>query len=112
MVQLPSNLRDNWSRNEQNETSGALRSGVYVSSLGPTSPTPVHNAASTNVGDETASRAAGVRLKKVRGSRLCCVMNRTDGRTDGHFFSFQRSKTSKEFWPSETSREPRVLVKG
>ena len=33
--------------------------------------------------DKTASRAAGVRLKKMRGSRLRCVMNRTDGQTDG-----------------------------
>ena len=30
VVQLPSNLRDNWSRNEQNETSRAPRSGMYV----------------------------------------------------------------------------------
>ena len=74
---------------------------MYVSNLGPTSLTPVHNAASTNeaqicrgrvlsyeVGDGTASRAARVRLKKMHGSRLRCVMNRTDGRTDGHFFLF------------------------
>ena len=70
-----------------------------VSNSGPTSPTPVHNEASTNeaqtclgriqsyeMGDGTASRAAGVRLKKVRGSWLRCVMNRTDGRTDTFFF--------------------------
>ena len=41
-------LRDNWSRNEQNEISRAPRTGMFVSSLGPTSPTPVHTAASTN----------------------------------------------------------------
>ena len=46
----------------------------------------------------TASRAAGVRLKKMRGSLLRCVMNRTDGQ---RLFSF---------WPSETSRELRVLL--
>ena len=51
------------------------------------------------MGDETASRATGVRLKKVRGSRLRCVVNRTDGHS--LFFSF---------WPSETFREPRVLI--
>ena len=50
------------------------------------------------MGDGTASRAAGVRLKKMRGSRLRCVMNRTDGQP---LFSF---------WPSEASREPRVLL--
>ena len=43
----------------------------------------------------TASRAAAVRLKKVGGSGLGCVVT---GRT---FFSF---------WPSETSREPKVLL--
>ena len=70
--------------------------------------TPVHNAASTDevqtclgrlqsyeVGDGAASRAAGVRLKKVRSSGLRCVIT---GRT---LFSF---------WPSEASREPRVLL--
>ena len=35
-------------------------------------------------GDGAASRAAGVRIKKVRGLRLHCVMNRMDG----HFFLF------------------------
>ena len=49
------------------------------------------------MGDGTASRAAGVRLKKMRGSDLRCDMNRTFI----HFFSF---------WPSETSRELRVLL--
>ena len=95
MVRLPSNLRDNWSRNEQNETSRAPRTGMYVSNLGPTSPT---NAATTNeaqffsehvqsyeVGDGTPSGATGVRLKKMRGSRLRGVMNRTTGQT---LFSF------------------------
>ena len=32
-VRLPSNLRDYWSRNEQNEASRARWSGMYVSSL-------------------------------------------------------------------------------
>ena len=41
------------------------------------------------MGDGTASRAAGVRLKNVRGSGLRCVIT---GRTD-----------TFSFWPSETS---------
>ena len=45
------------------------------------------------VNDGTASRAAGVRLKKLCGSGLRCVIT---GRTDGHsLFSV---------WPSEASR--------
>ena len=107
-MRLPFNLRANWSKNEQNETSRTPRTGMYVSNLGPTSPTPVHSAASTNeaqtcsgrvqsyeMGDGTASRAAGVRLKKMRGSRLCCVMNRTDEQTDGHFFLFDLGKPQR-----------------
>ena len=50
------------------------------------------------MGDGTVSCTAGVRLKKTRGSRFRCVIT---GRTDGHFFYL---------WPSETSREPRVLL--
>ena len=106
VVRLPSNLRDNWSKNEQYETSRGPPSGMYVSNVGPKSPTPVHNAASINeaqtcwgrvqsyeVSDGTASRAAGVRLENMRGSRLRCVMNRTtgqpDNRTDIFFFLAQ-----------------------
>ena len=62
--------------------------------------TPVHNAANTDeaqtcwgrlqsydVSDGTASRAAGVRLKKMRGSGLRCdITGRTDGRTFTFFF--------------------------
>ena len=90
--------------------SRASRSGTYVSDLGPTSPTPVHNAASTDaqtccgrlqsseVGDGTASRVAGVRLKKKRGSSLRCVIT---GHSDIHFFLFG---------PVKPLGEPRVLV--
>ena len=34
VMRLPSNLRANWSRNEQNETSRTPRTGMYVSNLG------------------------------------------------------------------------------
>ena len=39
--------------------------------------------------DGTAFRAAGVRLKNMRGSGLRCVITgHTDNRTTGHFFLF------------------------
>ena len=40
------------------------------------------------------------------GSRLQCVMNRTDGQPDGQ----PDGRTLFSFWPSETSRELRVLL--
>ena len=80
MVQLASILRDSRSRMSKLKYSRAPRSGTCVPNLGPTYPTPVHsvlNAASTDedqtclgrlqsyeVSDGTASRAAGVRLKR------------------------------------------------
>ena len=43
----------------------------------------------------TASRAAGVRLKKMPSPRLRCVINRTDG----HFFFFGPVKPQR-IWSS------------
>ena len=87
---------------------------MYVSKLGPTSSTPVHNAASTNeaqtcwgraesyeMGDGTASRAAEVRLKSAWFAASLCHEpdGRTDGRTDTILFLTRWSL-----------REPRVLL--
>ena len=118
VVRFPSNLRDNWSRNEQNETFGVPWSGMYVSNLGPNIPHKRSKCSkhqwSSNLlrvctivwgrrWDSFSRRRGSTKRSALFASSLCHEPDiRTTGQPDGRpLFSF---------WPSKTSREARVLL--